>query len=121
MPDQQTTQFKRSVDTRRSQRVVVRVRVVVRRQADGEGLMSEASHTLVVNAHGALIALAMSVQPGEKLVVKNWNSGEEQECRVVRSAEEQANKSKVAIEFTKPVPHFWQIDFPPPDWQLLQD
>jgi hypothetical protein len=119
MPDPPTTQFKRSVDTRRSQRVVVRVRIIVRRQGDGDGLMSEATHSLVVNAHGALIALAMSVQPGEKLVVKNWNSAEEQECRVVHLSEE--GKNEVAIEFTKPVPRFWHIDFPPSDWKPLQD
>jgi hypothetical protein len=119
MPDSQITQPKRPVDTRRSQRVVVRVRIIVRRPADGDGLMSEATHSLVVNAHGALIALAMSVQPGEKLVVKNWNSAEEQECRVLRLSEER--KNEVAIEFTKPAPHFWKIDFPPPDWKLLQD
>lgn len=121
MPDPQNTYFQRTVDARRSQRVAVRLRVIVRRKADGDALMSEASHTLVVNAHGALIALAMSVQPDEKIVVKNANSGEEQECRVVRLAQEQAGNNKVAIEFTKPVPHFWHIDFPPPDWKLLQD
>ncbi|MGB2887623.1 MAG: hypothetical protein WBC04_08015 [Candidatus Acidiferrales bacterium] len=81
--------------------------------------MSEATHSLVVNAHGALIALAMSVQPDEKLVVKNWNSAEERECRVVRLSEER--KNEVAIEFTKPVPHFWHIDFPPADWKPLQE
>jgi hypothetical protein len=119
MPEPPTTQFKRSVDTRRSQRVVVRVRIIVRRQTDGDGLMSEATHSLVVSAHGALIALAMSVQAGEKLVVKNWNSAEEQECRVVRLSEE--GKNEVAIEFAKPVPHFWHIDFPPADWKALPD
>ena len=33
----------------------------------------------------------------------------------------QASKNEVAIEFTKPSPRFWHIDFPPADWQLLQD
>ena len=86
-----------------------------------DGLMSEVGHTIVVNAHGALIALAMKVQLGEKLLVKNWNSGEEQESRVVRVGEERGNQNLVAIEFTKTLPHFWHIDFPPADWKLMQD
>jgi hypothetical protein len=60
--------------------------------------MSEVGHTTVVNAHGALIALAMKVQLGEKLLVKNWVSGEEQESRVVRVGEEHGNQNLVAIE-----------------------
>lgn len=121
MPDPQTTQYKRPAGTRRSQRVAIRLQLIVRREADVDALMSEAAPTLVVNAHGALITLAMSVQPGEKLIVRHPNSGEEQECRVVRLAEKQASDNRVAIEFTKPVPHFWHIDFPPPDWELPQD
>jgi hypothetical protein len=121
MPGSHSTEPKRTIDTRRSQRVMARVRLVVRRQADADGLMSEVSHTLVVNAHGALIALAMSVQLSETLVIKNWSSGEVQESRVVHLRKEQASKNEVAIEFTRPSPHFWHIDFPPADWQLLQD
>jgi hypothetical protein len=100
---------------------MARVRLMVRRQGDDDGLMSEVSHTVVVNAHGALIALAMSVQSGERLVIKHWGSGETQECCVVGLRQAQASKNEVAIEFTKPSPRFWHIDFPPADWQLLQD
>ena len=75
----------------------------------------------MVSAHGALIALAMSVQPDEKLIVKNWTSGEEQPCQVVRVYEEEDNKHEVAIELAKPVPHFWHIDFPPSDGKPLQE
>jgi len=100
---------------------MARVRLVVRRQADADGLMSEVGHTVVVNAHGALIALAMSVQHGEKLVIKHGASGEVQECRVGHLQGEQASKNEIAIEFTKPSPHFWHIDFPPANWQQLQD
>jgi hypothetical protein len=83
--------------------------------------MSEVSHTLVVNAHGALIVLAMKVQPNELIAIKNWNSGEERQSRVVRVGGERASQNEVAIEFTEPAPRFWHIDFPPADWQLLQD
>src|ERR1017187_175239 len=74
MPDSLNVRIRSSVDTRRSQRVMARVRLMVRRQGDDDGLMSEVSHTVVVNAHGALIALAMSVQSGERLVIKHWGN-----------------------------------------------
>jgi hypothetical protein len=28
---------------------------------------------------------------------------------------------KVAVAFTSPAPHFWHIDFPPTDWEALQE
>jgi hypothetical protein len=121
MQDSRTIRTERTVNTRRSQRVMARVQVVVRRLGDGDGLMSEVSHTLVVNAHGALIVLAMSVQPGERLILKHGGSGEVLQCRVVHLKETPAGENEAAIEFIKPAPHFWHIDFPPADWRLLAD
>jgi hypothetical protein len=109
------------VNTRRSQRVVARVRVLLRRRTDGDHFMEEVSHTLVVNAHGALIGLAMKVQPNELLAIKHMNSGEEKHSRVVRVGEETDSRNEIAIEFTEPAPRFWHIDFPPADWKVLQD
>ena len=83
--------------------------------------MSEETHTLVVNAQGALIALATRVQHGQTLVLKNRVSGEEQECRVVHMGEKQADKNEIGIEFSCPAPKFWHIDFPPADWKPLPD
>jgi len=83
--------------------------------------MSEVSHTLVVNAHGALIALAMKVQPNELLAVKNGDSTEERKSRVVLVGEDTPSQKDVAIEFIEPAPHFWHIDFPPLDWKPSED
>jgi CheY-like chemotaxis protein len=108
-----------SANARRSQRVVARIRVLVQRQTDTNGLMSELGQTVEVNAHGALIALAMKVQPNELLVIKNLNTGQERQSRVVRvSMGEEATEPQVAIEFTEPSPKFWNIDFPPSDWKI---
>jgi hypothetical protein len=110
------------VNRRRSQRVVARFRVEVQRQTDCDGLLSEVSHTLVVNAHGALIALAMKVQPTELLAIKHCSTAEEKQSRVVRVGDaETASQNEVAVEFTEPAPRFWHIDFPPDDWKLIQD
>ncbi len=121
MPGQETAQSKRWVNVRRSERVLLRVPVLVRVPAENDGSWSEESHTLVVNAHGALIALAAKVQPGQQLVLKNRVSGEQQECRVVQVGEKQAEKVEVGIAFAHPAPHFWHIDFPPGDWKPFSD
>jgi hypothetical protein len=117
MPGQEATQSERWANIRRSERVLLRVPVLVRVQVENDGSLSEESHTLVVNAHGALIALAVKVQPGQGLVLKNRVSGEQQECSVVHVGEEQADKAEVGIAFAHPAPHFWHIDFPPGDWK----
>jgi hypothetical protein len=110
------------LNVRRSQRVVARIGIKVRKRAVGDGFLSEVSHTLVVNAHGALIALTMKVQPNDLLAIKNVNSKEERQSRVVWVGEEEgASQRQVAVEFTAPAPHFWHIDFPPADWNSRQD
>jgi hypothetical protein len=121
MPGQEATQSKRWANVRRSERVLLRVPVLVRVQAENDGSLFEESHTLVVNAHGALIALAVKVQPGQELVLKNRVSGEQQECSVVHVGDKQANKAEVGVAFAHPARHFWHIDFPPGDWKPLLD
>jgi hypothetical protein len=116
MLDPRTTPSKALLNTRRSERVVARIRVQVRKQMDGDGFMSEVGHTMVVNAHGALIRLAMKVQANELLAIKHMASREERHGRVVRIGKEATSQNEVAIEFTEPAPHFWHIDFPPTDW-----
>jgi hypothetical protein len=119
MTESQLLQFQ--ANTRRSQRVAARIRVKVLRQEGAGEMMSEETHTLVVNAHGALISLAMVVRPGEALTLENLLSRDRQQSRVVRVGEKQASKHEVAIEFSSPAPHFWHIDFPPADWKPIQD
>jgi hypothetical protein len=121
MSDPRTTPSTALMNARRSQRVAARIRVQVRRRTDGDGFMSEVSHTLVVNAHGALIYLIMKVQKNELLAIKHLSSGEETHSRVVRIGTEVASENEVAIEFTEPAPRFWHIDFPPADWKLLEE
>ena len=105
---------------RRSQRVLLQVAVLVRTDMPGGKRLQIQAFTLVVNAHGALIALAMNVHPNELLAIKNSNSAEVKQSRVVLVGEG-ASRSEVAIEFTEPAPRFWHIDFPPADWKLLED
>ncbi len=125
MPSQNSTDnrsilLKNEVNSRRSQRVIARIRVSVR-QPEKDPQAPEIGYTLVVNAHGALISLSMKVRPNEFLAIKNVHTGEEKRSRVIRVSDEQQSANQVAIEFTDPSPHFWRIDFPPADWKMVRD
>jgi hypothetical protein len=122
MPNIQSIQSTRWVYRRRSQRVVLCLPVVIRDQSEGdEPPCVETTHTLVVNAHGALIVLTMRVRLTQRLVLQNLTSRKEQSCRVVHVGERRSNFSEIGVEFTEPTPHFWNIDFPPTDWQPRLD
>ena len=102
---------------RRSQRVILSLRVIVRTE-DGpkDASFEEETHTLIVNAHGALIALAGKVTKGQKLRVTNRATKAEQACRVASLGPKSEGKTQVGVEFLRPSPDFWQISFPPEDW-----
>ena len=110
-----------AANSRRSQRVVIQIRVTVIRSGDADFAMSEDTNTLIVNSHGALVALAMNVHPGETLTLRNLMTREEQPIRVVHLGKKPASKREVAIEFINAVAHFWHIDFPPADWTAVKD
>jgi PilZ domain len=112
----QSSQPRKWVKKRRSQRVVLSVPVLVyRRPKDGPRFF-EGTHTLVVSAHGAMIGLAANVAPDQRLVLQHSLSGEEQECRVVFADEKRTGSTRVAVEFQQAAPNFWRIAFPPADW-----
>ena len=116
MSDQPIPGSKQWSKNRRSHRIDLHVPILVfRRPGDGPPFY-ETTHTLVVNAHGALITLADLVARRQLLMVQNTNTGEQQECRVVSVQNELMGPAKVAVEFTKPVPKFWRVAYPPTDW-----
>jgi hypothetical protein len=103
-------------EVRRSQRLLVSVRIQVRSEGPEKERPWEETHTLVVNAHGALIQLNMMVISSQRLVVKNVKTGEEQLCQVASIATNENGKTEVGIEFVEPSPKFWRVAFPPLDW-----
>jgi len=102
---------------RRSQRIELNVPVVVYRSPGQGPQFYETTQTLVVNAHGALIALTDLVAPRQLLQMQNRNSGEHLECRVVSVRKVPIGPPKVAVEFTRATPGFWRIAYPPSDWK----
>jgi hypothetical protein len=110
-------QVAKRAEVRRSQRVCVSVDVVVTWGGATGKPGSEATKTLVVNAHGALILLRKRVQIDDVLKLRNAKTQEELSCRVVDpSAADQLGVTNVGIEFVEPAPRFWHIAFPPEDW-----
>jgi hypothetical protein len=116
MYDQNLTKTTLRLKGRRSQRIDLSVSVVVHRPK-GEGpQFYENTKTLVVSAHGALVALKGMVAPRQRLLLQNTSSGQQEECRVVSVNKDMTGPPTVAVEFTKPAPSFWRVAFPPSDW-----
>jgi len=102
---------------RRSQRVLLNMPIIVRTEPGPRSPgFTEETQTLVVNAHGALIAVAGRLEQGQTFYVANRVTHEEELCRVIYVGPVTAGKAQVGIEFAKPSPDFWRITFPPEDW-----
>ena len=100
---------------RRSQRVLMKISVVVLAQAEQQPI-SEETRTVTVSAHGAMIILKANVAAGQLLTLRNSSTGEEVLCRVAYVNPHLGEKKEVGIDFMKPCPKFWRISFPPADW-----
>jgi len=100
---------------RRSKRIKLRVAVVVRTQE--RRTLSEKTHTLMINAHGALLLLAMPVSVNKFVVLENPGIGQELLCRVTHVGTHFMGKAQVGVEFIKPAPEFWGIHPRPEDWE----
>ncbi len=106
---------------RRSMRVLLSVPIVVSGKTIEDQPFTEEARTLVVNAHGALIALAAKVVANQVITMANKATKQSQDCRVVHVGNAQGGKQQLGIEFVKASPTFWQIDFPPDDWVVPEN
>jgi hypothetical protein len=114
----ETTQV---ANKRRSERVRLKVPVLLS-LTSREGIVTEESTcTQVVNAHGGLLGLEMEVSAGREFLLTNSKTGVSRECSVVRTEPSPAGLGLlVAFQFATPSPDFWPIVFPPKDWQALE-
>jgi hypothetical protein len=101
---------------RRSQRVMLGVRILVSGQRESGAAFAEDTVTVIVNAHGAMIQLRESVRRAQMLNVRNAATGEELVCKVVDVSAGSIGVPEVGVEFTEPNPQFWRVSFPPADW-----
>lgn len=115
MPSVETPQPKLNA-VRRSQRVLLSMPVVVSGTGTDSQPFQQETHTVVVNAHGALVLLRSKVTQGQVLTVRNVKTNEQRDCRVSNVTTNQSGQMEVGVEFLQPSPKFWHIAFPPPDW-----
>jgi hypothetical protein len=108
-------------ERRRSQRVFLSIPVAVEGTTpQGEKFVEETA-TLAVNAHGGLVTLSHAVDVKQPINLIHRSTGKQQACRVAYSGTVQRGKTEVGLEFMSPSPKFWQIDFPPTDWNPLEE
>lgn len=100
---------------RRSERVLIRIPVRVSGVAEDGTAVNEDAHAVIVSAHGALMQCKHPFKLGSDVTVLNGFSQEEEKFRVVWHAEKAKDERyDVGMEFVKPRPDFWGINFPPP-------
>jgi hypothetical protein len=104
-------------ETRRSGRVTLRVPLKIYEPDSNRYFLIEEACAVKVSLWGGLIALGAAVNRDQKLLVANQATGETAESQVVylRPMEPSGTLNLVAIEFLKPSPGFWGVDFPTVD------
>jgi len=99
---------------RRSQRVTLRIPIMVSEPDANHRAGMERTHTLAVNRCGGLIALRSSVNHGQSLFMTHTISRVSKECRVVYLGPHHKDIRQVGVEFVDPATEFWNITFPAP-------
>jgi hypothetical protein len=110
------TRLNKYTNQRRSQRVMLAVKILVGGDRDDGKRFSKEAETSVVNAHGALISLCEKVTLGQLLTVRNLKSNQELLVEVVDVGAELNGNFEVGIQFIEAAPRFWRVAFPPEDW-----
>ena len=105
---------------RRSQRVVLRLGVLVRFDLD-EGQRQTHALAVTVNAHGGLMESPFRMTTGQRAALINPQNGKEVGCTVVSVQASSEGYFEIAFEFTQPSPSFWEIAFPPSDWRISEE
>jgi hypothetical protein len=104
------------LNQRRSQRVALRVAVLIRANSNGESLEVQ-GFTEAVNAHGGLFESPLMANPGQEIILVDTKTSAEVASRVVRVDRASSDLVTMAFEFREPTARFWPITFPPEDWK----
>jgi hypothetical protein len=104
------------VNQRRSQRVLLAVPLEVSGKRANKTTFTEATATIIINSHGALLHLKEPVASGQILTLNNPATNEQLDCKVVEIFAGQEGIPEVAVEFSSPCARFWRVTFPPVDW-----
>ncbi len=106
-----------AANRRRSQRVLMRIPVLVSGRIGVASPFEEETHTRAVSAHGAMVMVAAPVYRGQQFTLLNMQTKASLECVVVHIDTVVAGEpNQVGVEFLLPNPTFWRVAFPPKDW-----
>lgn len=106
-------------ERRRSQRVILRVPVVIHVVLNGKPEKLPAS-TVGVNTHGAMLCAARSLPAGTPLEVEHKITREKKAGRVTRQPQGSPEGFLIPVELDAPSDDFWHISFPPADWKPVE-
>lgn len=93
---------------RSSERMSLRIPVVVYGFTKDHGAFHEETETQTVNASGALVMLKTKLHIGDSVFLMQKGSGLEQEVRVVYLDAYTDRETKVGLAFKYPIPDFWR-------------
>ena len=102
-----------SSERRRSQRSLQVVPLVIRGELESNKVFWEDTFTSNVSAHGALMIMSTSVRIGQRLVLMNPQTWQEEDGRVARLGTSDGTRTQVGIEFERAVPEFWPVNAAP--------
>lgn len=98
---------------RRTERVLLQIPIEVKGTDAAGRPFKEKTHTLVINRHGARIALKTSVLPEARLIITNRQSAMTCPFRVVgRTGKSLGEGPEWGVECLEPGVNFWGIFFP---------
>lgn len=106
---------------RRSQRVMLRLDVLVRLEIQEGSPLQTHAFTVTVNAHGGLMESPFRMVAGQRITLINPQSGKEVRCTVVTVQRSSEGYLATAFEFERQSPQFWAIAFPPLDWEMTKE
>jgi hypothetical protein len=112
-------QSRPNIDKRRSERVKLKVPVMVTTATVDGHEIQEVTETAIVNAHGGLFRSTMEFLVAQPLVLTNLNTNLKESARVVHAEPLHAGGFGVAFEFDNAAPEFWQVEDAPDDWGAL--
>jgi hypothetical protein len=93
---------------RSSERIPMRVPVVIYGYAGKSGAFHEDTETLLVNSNGLLVTLKAKLALGDTVFLIHKSSRKELEVRVVYLDAYSDRETRVGLAFKQPVPDFWK-------------
>jgi hypothetical protein len=93
---------------RSSERVSMRIPVVIYGFAKGSGAFHEETETVIVNSSGALVVLKSKLELGDTAFLIHKSSRQEQEVRVAYLDAYSDRETRVGLAFKQPTPDFWR-------------